>query len=260
MPWADAANLTAIETELETRWGPMVMTEGMAYVGARGTHSALGTLGDTRNSQYVSIIGAEGSPTPPHEWAAAIAGTAAFYGNIDPARPFQTLAVRNLLPPAIEVRHTREERDLLLHDGISTFTVDAGGVVRIERLITTYKTNAGGIDDPSYLDVNTLLTLAYLRYSLRARIQLKFPRHKLANDGTQFGAGQAIVTPKIIRAEIIALFRQWEEVGLVENIDQFKADLIVERDVTDPNRVNALVPPDIVNQLRVFAGQVQFRL
>src|SRR3546814_513351 len=95
---------------------------------------------------------------------------------------------------------------------------------------------------------------------LRNLIALRFPRHKLANDGTAFARGQAVVTPKVIRSEIVARFRQWEEAGLAEGIDQFKSDLLVERDANDPNRVNALVPPDIVNQLRVFAGQIQFRL
>lgn len=34
----------------------------------------------------------------------------------------------------------------------------------------------------------------------------------------------------------------------------------MERDRTDPNRVNALLPPDLINQLRVFAAQIQFGL
>ena len=148
----------------------------------------------------------------------------------------------------------------MLFDGIATFKVDAGGGVMIERVITTYETNAGGVDDPSYLDLNTLKTLAFLRFSVRSRILTRYPRHKLADDGTRFGAGQAIVTPKLIRAELIALFRQWEDAGLAENIDQFKADLLVERDAGDVNRLNALIPPDIINQFRVFAGKVQFRL
>src|SRR3546814_8259014 len=71
----------------------------------------------------------------------------------------------------------------------------------------------------SFLDVNTLLTLAALRYSQRARIAQKFPRHKLASDGTKAGAGQAIVTPSVIRAELVALAREWEDAGWVENMD-----------------------------------------
>ena len=153
-----------------------------------------------------------------------------------------------------------EERNLLLYDGLATFFVDSGGVVRIERAITTYQKNVYGLADPSYLDVNTPATLSYLRYSTRARITQKFPRHKLADDGTRFGPGQAIVTPSIIRAELLALFRELEEKGLVENFDQYKADLIVERDADDRNRLNVLSPPDLINQLRIFAEQIQFIL
>ncbi len=260
LPYTDAANLTAIEADLAARWGPLTQIEGHAYAAARGTLSALSTLGNARNSEHLSIIGAQSSPTPPWAWAAALGGVAAFHGNNDPARPFQTLELTGVLAPAEADRFDRAERDIHLHDGISTFTVDSGGLVRIERAITTYQTNPGGAPDASYLDLNTKLTLAFLRISVRLAIALKFPRHKLANDGTAFGPGQSIVTPRVIRAELIALFRQWEVAGLAENIDQFKTDLIVERDANDPNRVNALIPPDIINQFRVFAAQVQFRL
>jgi hypothetical protein len=48
--------------------------------------------------------------------------------------------------------------------------------------------------------------------------------------------------------------------GLVENLSAFKQNLIVERDPNDPNRVNVLYPPDLINQLRIFAVLAQFRL
>ena len=260
VPYTDAANLTALETELASRFGPMFMMDGHAYAAATDTHANLTTLGNGRNSPHVTIMGNKGSPTPPCEWAAALAGVCAYHARIDPARPFQTLPLVGLLPPSEADRFTQTERNLLLFDGIATFKVDDGGRVLIERVITTYETNAGGVDDVSYLDLNILKTLAYLRYSVRARIALKFPRHKLADDGTRVDEGQAVVTPKIIRAELIALARDWEGAGLAENVDQFKTDLIVERDGTDVNRINALIPPDIINQFRVFAGRVQFVL
>lgn len=257
-PWTDASNLGKIEVEMATRWGPMVQKEGHVFSAITGTHSAIDTLGASRNSPHVTIMGGGLSPTPPWVWAAVVGAVDAY--EPDPARPRQTLALPGILPPNPDVRFTLSERNILLHNGISTFLVDQGGNVSIERLITTYQTNAFGVEDISYLDIETMRTIAYLRYSVRSRIALKFPRHKLANDGTNFGAGQAIVTPKIIRAELIALFRQWEEAGLAEDIDQFKTDLIVERNGTDPNRVDALIPPNIVNQLRVFAAAIQFRL
>ena len=46
----------------------------------------------------------------------------------------------------------------------------------------------------------------------------------------------------------------------MENTTQFVDHLLVERDPNDPNRVNVLYPPDLINQLRIFAVLAQFRL
>lgn len=259
-PYTDAVSLTAIETELADRWGPMRQIEGVAFAADRSNHSGLGTLGDSRNSPHVSIMGAYGLPNSPWEVAASVAGTVAYYGNIDPARQFKTLPLTGILPPAQADRFTMQERNLLLYDGISTFNVDAGGVVRLERVITTYKTNAAGADDPSYLDVMTPMLLGYLRYDFRNYILRKYPRHKLANDGTRYGQGQAIITPKVGKAEAIAKFREWEDMGLVENAEQFKRDLICERNATDPNRLDWMLSPDLVNNFMVGGVKISFLL
>lgn len=258
MPYTDTSNLGKIEALLATRFGPLVQKEGHAFAAAAGSHGTITTLGGARNSPHLTIMGAGKSPSPTYVWAAVAAAVDAF--EPDPARPRQTLVLPGVLPPAIADRWTRDERNLALFDGISTTVVDAGGLVMIERLITTYQSNAFGVADTSYLDVETMRTIAYLRFTVRSRIALKFPRHKLASDGTMFGPGQAIVTPNIIRAELVTLFMDWMDAGLAEGIEQFKRDLIVERSTTDPNRVDAIIPPDVVNQLRVFAAQVQFRL
>ena len=165
-----------------------------------------------------------------------------------------------MLPPALGERFTRQERDLLLRDGISTFTVDQGGNVLVERVITTYQVNAAGIEDVSYLDLETKWTVDYMRFAFRARIGLRFPRHKLADDGTSFAPGQAIATPSVIKGELLDVARQLELAGILEGFDQFKRDLIVQRSQVDRNRVNAILPPDVVNQFRVFAAAVQFIL
>jgi len=164
------------------------------------------------------------------------------------------------LPASAEKRFIRSERNNILSYGGATTVVDAGGNVVIERAVTNYKTNAGGTVDPSYRDVETMYTLSLLRYQVRARIAQKFPRYKLASDGTVFPPGQAIVTPKIIRAELIGLALDWVDAGLIEGIDQFKSDLLVGRNANDVNRVDVLLPPNLVNQFRVFAAQIQFRL
>ncbi len=260
-PYTDATSLTAIEAEMSSRFGPTRMIDGVAVTSAAGTHTALTTLGNGRNSQHSMIASQPGvNPlTPPMEHAAELGGIISKFGGIDPARPFQTLALRHSLPPAEVDRFTTDERNLLLFDGIATTSVSAGEVCQAGRMITTYQTNAAGADDTAYLDVTTMLTLQYLRYSFRVRMQTRYPRHKLADDGTRFGSGQAVMTPLLGKAEALGWFRQMETLGLVEGFDQFKTDLVVVRNA-DVNRLDFLLPPDLINQLIVSAIQIAFRL
>lgn len=292
-----------------------------------------------------------GLPNAPWEIAAATNAVAAYYGNIDPARPFQTLPLNGVLAAQVNPTGMRlsggtanptldaiwavvgdesynmlaqpytdasnlaalvlelkdrsgplrmieceaftcavgthaelgtlgdsrnsehlciihaggpfdgKENNLLLFDGISTHYVDAGGIVRIQRLITTYKKSPFGAEDVSYLNVNTPLTLGYLRYDFRAYMQRKYPRHKLRDDPTGNRATPPnTMTPKTGRAESVARARVWEGAGLVENVDQFKAQVICERNLADRDRLDWLMPPDLVNQFRVGAAKIQFLL
>ena len=84
----------------------------------------------------------------------------------------------------------------------------------------------------------------------------KGPRQRCQDDKTR------CTKPRIsrLKAELVSQYRIDEFNGLVEDIAAFKNNLIVERDPNDPNRVNVLYPPDLVNQLRVFAVLAQFRL
>jgi len=157
---------------------------------------------------------------------------------------------------------TLEERNLLLRDGISTFTVDPDGTLRIERVITTYQTNTFGMDDVSLLKLNTKWTVDYMRFAFRSDVLTNFPRHKLAGDDVleRIQPGQAIATPKLIRNVNIGTAIKLEKVGLLEDLDQFIKDLIVVRSDADANRVNAILPPNIINQFDVFAAAVQYIL
>lgn len=258
LPYTDATSLAAIEAEMLRRWGPMVQREGHVFASVAGTVGDATTLGDSRNSPFVTIMHAGKSPTPPWIFAAVTGAVDAF--EPDPARPRQTLPLAGCLAPKEADRPTREERNTMLGQGIATSVVDAGGTITIERLVTTYQENTAGDPDVSYLDIETLRTLAYLRATMRIRITTRFPRHKLANDGTAYEPGQAIVTPMEIRAELLHLAREWEAAGLLEDFAAYSADLVVERNATDRNRVDVLSPPNLVNQFRALAAVIQFVL
>lgn len=258
LPYTDAAALKAMEDEMQSRWGAMRAIDGMFFAASAKGFSALTTLGNSRNSPFACIGGLPKTPSQPFALAAAMAAQAAFAAQNDPARPFQTLELVGILPPAENDRLTEQERNILLFNGISTYRINAGGSVLIEMLISTYKTGKYGQTDDSYLMINTVWTLSYLRYDWNAYIVSKYPRHKLADDGNKFGAGQPIMTPKQHKAEMVSRAKLWMELGLVENIDQFTADSFSERNLANPNRLDSLFVPDLVNQMIVFANKVQF--
>lgn len=263
MPYTDSTSLDALETVMDDntgRWAYNRQIYGHVYTAKADSFANLVTLGGLRNDQHASIAGYEtGVPNTPWEYAAAYGARNAVFIAADPARPTQTGELVGILPAPAGSRFIMTERQTLLGSGIATSYV-GGGAVRVERAITTYQKNLWDQADPSYLDSETMHTLAYVLRRLRYNVTQKYPRHKLANDGARFGAGQAIVTPSVVRGEILSEYAALEEMGIVENAKAFAANLIVERDANDPNRLNVLYPPDLVNQLRVFAVLAQFRL
>lgn len=262
-PYTDSANLDLLKTELNDstgRWSYFRQIYGHAFSAKRGSQATLVTFGGTRNDQHVTVAGFETNvPNPCWEYVAAYGARNAAFLRDDPARPTQTGVLTGLMAAPAGQRFLWSERNALLGYGIATSFYSAGNLA-VERSVTTYQKNSYNQADASYMDIETMFTSAYVLRQLRYEITQRFPRHKLADDGTRFGPGQAIVTPKVIRGVLINKYAELEYNGIVENAKLFEKNLIVERDNTNPNRLNVLLPPDYVNQLRVFALLNQFRL
>jgi len=265
LPFSDSNTLIIWEQEYgfgdNGRWGWMRQLYGQLISARRDTFPNLILWGPTRNSPVTSVWAIEPTaPSPIWEWVGAINAKAARALSNDPARPLQTLQLADILPAKLHERWNLDEQNTFALNGLATQKTGPGNIVQIARDTTTYQFNLYGQSDDAYELMTTLATLATLFRNQRHAITSKYPRHKLADDGTRFGVGQKIVTPKIIAAELVAEYAIDEFNGLVENAPAFKANLIVERDPNDPNRVNVLYPPDLVNQLRIFAVLAQFRL
>jgi phage tail sheath gpL-like len=266
MPYTDATSLNAWEVEYgfsdNGRWGWKRQHFGHVFSSRRGAFSDLIAFGNSRNSGVVSVMAWEETvPTPVYELAAAYTAKAQRSLSNDPARPLQTLQLLNCLPAPFHEQFNWLEINDLAWNGLAIQKVWPGsGFPQIAREQTTYQLNLYGYSDDAYELVTTLATLALLIRNQRYNITTKFPRHKLADDGTRFGPGQAIVTPGILKAELVSEYYIDEYNGLVENAAKFVQNLIVERDPNNPNRVNVLYPPDLINQLRIFAVLAQFRL
>jgi phage tail sheath gpL-like len=256
--FTDATSLTEIEGEMDSRWDAMDQRRGHAFAAKNDTQANMTTLGNGRNNQHNTIMGVGPSPTWHPVVAAQIAAADAKFS--DPALPRVNTILRDVLPPAEADQYTRSQRDILLHDGISTSIV-SGGRVLIERLITTYQTNPSAVPDPSYLDVCVMRTLEKIAYDVRAWFSSRYAQAKIASSNVEFGPGQKVLTPSVATAEMLSLFDQWLAAAIVERKPVLAdGELLCEVNSGDPNRMDVQFSPDLMNQFRGLAGKLMYLL
>jgi len=262
-PYTDTPTLTSLQQFLNDqtgRWSWMQQLYGHVFSAYAGTYGGLTTFGSGLNDQHKCVMGFYGSPTPSWLWASAIAGQVAVSVRADPGVPVQYLPLVGVLAPPLANQLIKNQRQALLFDGISTFIVEADGTVQIENLITTYQTNAAGVPDNSYLEIETMFQLMLEIRVLEADFLSKFGRCKLTSDESRPAPGSGLVAPKTIWSNIVALYQERERLGFVQNSAEFAKKLVVQQNATNPNRVDILWPGTPVNQMRTFATLVQFRL
>ncbi|SEQ48595.1 Mu-like prophage tail sheath protein gpL [Faunimonas pinastri] len=266
-PFNSVAHLDAVKDYLSNsgsgRWSPTVQKQGHYTTAMDGTLATLTAFGAVRNDPHATVLGIYNSPHPLWCVTAALNGRIALSKNmgaavteaIEIARPLQTLSLDGIRAPKDENdRWAQSDRQSLYENGIAGFTVAADGTVQLERICTTYQVNAYGTADTTWLDVETLAISMYVGRYLRQRVEETYPRHALKDENPR--GIQGIVTPADAKATIVHAYAELCNLaGICENLDVFADALIVERS-SDSCRLNAYIPVDVTNQLRVFAANV----
>lgn len=265
MPFTDTGSMTAWNTEFgfsdSGRWGWLRQTYGQIFQARKDGYSGHITWGRANNSPVISTLEDElTSPTPSWELSAIYTANAAKSLGTDPALPLQFLPLLGHQPAPRQDRFSKTELNALAQAGLAIKGVLSGSTSTILREQTQYQKSATGRADNAYELVTTLATLAAIFRRLIQAVEQTYGRCKLANDDTRIAAGQNITTPKLVRAFLTAVYDQMEADGLVENADAFAANLVVQRSTTEPNTLEVLFPPDLINQLRRFNVRAQFRL
>lgn len=246
-PYNTQSALTTLRTHIDNRSDSIEQRGCIGVFASRGTLSAATTLAGQINSGRIVGGLLPSTTTPSYRLAAALAAVIA--AEEDPARPLNNLQLVGVAVPNLANRLSRTEQENALANGVTPLMVGPGEQVQIVRAVTTYTTSAAGVPDISLLDVTTIRTLDYVRRACRERIVLRFPRDKLSNR-----------TPAKVRSELLDVLLKLEELEIVEAVEDNQDGLIVERDLQDPNRLNARIPTDVVNGLHVFAGRLDLLL
>jgi phage tail sheath gpL-like len=261
VPYTDATSLTAIEAFLNGtagRWSSIQQLYGHAFTAVRGTVSARGSFGVTRNPEHVSCLGFYDSPTPAWLESADFAGAHALRIRANPAQGVAGMAL-GLLPPPIASQDTPSNRNVLLYDGISTYFVDPSGTCRIDRSITMYQTNAGGQPDNSYLNTNLLFQAMYCARYINAQITSQFiqPGKILVANGTPIPLGAPAVTPNGIFQAVVAMYSYLSTQFIVQNPAKFAANGYAT--TGQKGQVLLFCPFDFSDQVIQVASLIQFQ-
>lgn len=261
LAWDDAANLELVTEDFAERFKAMGKKDGHIYVGHRGTYGELGTKGALTNSPHLSPIGAKKAYQAPWEWAATLGGVATFQTTNDPARQLRSLVLTGLDAPDEEDCFTETERDLLLRQGVSTWTRLVDGSVVIERIITAYKVSTLGVADIAYLDIMVPKTLTRVRYDWSAYVTLMYPRNKLApDDSVAANNNDIVVTPKRMLGSWGARCKLYERLAWIIDVNRTLEDSRFEIDASDKHRLNGQQRINIIGNLMVLAAALEFEV
>lgn len=258
-PWTDDANLVLIAEELRVRFTAMSRLDGKAYAALNGTFGQLTTKGGVTNTPHLTLLGMNGSPTEPWIRASSAFAVGLFHLAQDPARQLRTLLLPDVIAPDAADLFSETEQDLLLRNGISTFTAGRDRSVYLSRVITTYTQTALGVSDSAYLDINVPATLSRIRYDWRATMALTYPRHKLAEDGAIAEAySKVVATPRKVKGTWAARCNVYARQGWIRDVKRTLESATFLIDPNDKNKMLATMPVNIMGNLIRFDGVLEF--
>ncbi|MCP9320105.1 phage tail protein [Acetobacter persici] len=254
----DANSLTTFAAELVRRYGAMVRQDAHGFVGFRGTYSDTLALLQTLNCPYLSVVAAKSPRWAPWEAAAALCGIAAQASNNDPARQMQDLVLTGLqgLAPDAADLYDETMRNVILGQGGSTFKVAQDGTVSIERVPTTYKTDANGLPSTAYQDIMTPKTDTRVRYEWRSYTS-GWSRMKLADDGSPLSMLEGVITPAIAKTEALIQLKLYEAQGWITDVDDLSDQVLFWIDPNNKNRLLYKMPIKVIGNLIRLDGQIQ---
>lgn len=259
-PFGDATNVTAAKlalSDLSGRWAWNTQLYGHYFTGNVGTTGENTTYGLAQNDRHVSAVAIAASPTPAYEWIAQYAARQlpwlADDTNGNAARNMTDLVLEDVRPPRSRANWPiYVVRNTLNGSGMSTWKVNGAGQVVIDKCVTMQRLNAQGLPDSVFRDVQAIAqTMHALRY-MRAGLSYRHANKAVADANPS--NLPTISTPADIKVDVIALYGDLVDRGLFENKAEFARRAKVERDVSNPARINIGMDLDRVNPLDILAA------
>ncbi len=258
-PWTDPVNRPLLAAEGMRRYGALVNLDMRIYSAINGSYATVAAYGDAGNSIQMVTWGVRNEVDPTWSVAAAFGAVHAFRLANDPSRQSKGIAVAGLTAPSSVDQWTAQERDLLLHNGISTWTALPDHTMVISRTITGYLTSPLGVADAAWLDVMTPATMTAIRYDWTDYVKLVYPQAKLFNDdalGAEYDESAA--TPRRMRGSWAKRCLDYEQAGWIEGSASTVQQGYFVINASDKNRLDQQVVVSVAGNLIVEATVLEF--
>lgn len=226
---------------------------------------------DRNNPEECVIPVRTGYKYPGYLFSSSMASRACCTGCIDPSRPVQyDNGVLGCLFDSGQCTTvwSQEEKRMFYDAGIVNWDIANTRGVRftalwIEEPLTTYKYDpTTGGPDGAWQRMESRYTVVKFTRDLGYWYRRHYASVSLVNDGTRIPPGKRAVSPRILKASLLAWFRQTQLGWTAEQVPGVPLESLIQVERTnqpnfcDPNRVNVMIDLDLVNQLARIATTI----
>lgn len=134
------------------------------------------------------------------------------------------------------------------------------GYCQAVRCVTTYSLDANSNPTLAVKDTSRVTVADHVADEIENAIAAAFPSKNVApdpDDLTQPPPNAEVIYPRTIRQLIESELRDFEDEGLLVNVEENLGSLAVSQDSGDPSIVYAQIPAAVIPHLHVFAGELQ---
>lgn len=258
-PFTDATNLAHYKTLSALRADPAVnrfFGYYMGYTSEKSYAQAL-ALPATVNDKYAGQIFEDEYYAPAFELQAELIGQELDSMNVNPGRPYKTLALSGMFNPE-KVNRRYVENDALFRAGMSYCEL-VGSALQLGDIALTYRTNPAGGAATDWYDSVSLHRRQAKAYSIEQLFKTEKYQRSVVVSNTDVTAIDYAIAPKDVISDLAKLITDlWVPYGWTKNGDEVIESLTAEINSGYESRIDAQVTDDEAQALRQIAVKYAF--
>jgi phage tail sheath gpL-like len=262
MPWQDAANMAALQAELDARFTATEHLDAVAWTVLTGSYAGISTEIAGYNSRFNASLGVTNPQSAPWEIGAAMGSACAMELFNRPSKQLKNVVLIGITPPLPGDVIPADEQQLLLPQGVSTYNVLPDGTMVLQKIVSQCLTDpATGVPTTAWHDIMAAKVATRIRYDWRIYVAQLYPSNTLADDGSlaaEYDPG--VATCNRLAGSWGARMNVYGKQGWIEDVANQAKLAIFQRDPNNHDRVNSKLPYLRVGNLMVLACMQQFEI